>query len=287
MNSPFRKIGIAIAFSPTAGAILREAARLQQLFNAELVVIHVGARTVETESKINDLLQVAALEPANVQLKWKSGDPVREVLKCCNEEHIDLLVAGALKKENLVNHYIGTIGRKMLRKANCSLFIICSPSMNPQSIQHIVVNAEDSPFIKEAIHAACDIGKLESCAWIHVVRELKMLGLVLAANEQSNQQEYAESKQHLVQDEIDQVEKILAAIPHEGLKINIKMLSGKSGFELAHFAERKHADLLIVGAPSRRFSLFDRVFQHDLEYIFANMPCNLLMIQPKPASSNG
>jgi nucleotide-binding universal stress UspA family protein len=59
------------------------------------------------------------------------------------------------------------------------------------------------------------------------------------------------------------------------------MVSGKAGFELSKFAHRKNADLLIVGAPRRRFSVFDRVFPHDLEYIFGDMPCNLLVIHPK------
>jgi nucleotide-binding universal stress UspA family protein len=65
------------------------------------------------------------------------------------------------------------------------------------------------------------------------------------------------------------------------------MLAGKSGFELAKFAQRKHADLLVVGASPRRFSLFDRVFPHDLEYIFADMPCNLLVIHPPKSERIG
>jgi nucleotide-binding universal stress UspA family protein len=91
----------------------------------------------------------------------------------------------------------------------------------------------------------------------------------------------------LVKEEIDSVEKMLQRIPHEGLKVNIKLVSGKSGFEITQFAQRKHADLLIVGAPPRRFSLFDRVFTHDQEYIFADLPCNLLIIHPRKEVDRG
>jgi hypothetical protein len=81
---------------------------------------------------------------------------------------------------------------------------------------------------------------------------------------------------------------MLNKIPHEGVKINIKALSGKSGFELSQFATRKQADLLIVGAPPRRFYFFDRVFTHDHEYLFADLPCNLLIIHPgKKEVNNG
>ena len=71
------------------------------------------------------------------------------------------------------------------------------------------------------------------------------------------------------------------------LKINIKIVSGKSGFEIAQFAQRKQADLLVVGAPPRRFSLFDRVFTHDQEYIFADLPCNLLIVNPRKEAAHG
>jgi nucleotide-binding universal stress UspA family protein len=80
---------------------------------------------------------------------------------------------------------------------------------------------------------------------------------------------------------------MLAKIPHDGVKINIKMLSGKSGFELCKFAQRKQADWLVVGSPARRFKLFDRVFPHDLEYVFADLPCNLLIVHPRKEGHRG
>ncbi len=109
----------------------------------------------------------------------------------------------------------------------------------------------------------------------------------MTAAEQCSEEEYEEMRHKLVKEEIEIVEKILQRIPHEGLKVNIKLVSGKSGFELTQFAQRKQADLLIVGAPQRRFSLFDRVFTHDQEYIFADLPCNLLIIHPRKEVARG
>ena len=87
-------------------------------------------------------------------------------------------------------------------------------------------------------------------------------------------------RQSLVKDEVDAVQVMMESIPHRGVKINVKLISGKSGYELRKFAERKKANLLIVGAPPKRFSLFDRVFPNDLEYVFADLPCNLLIVHP-------
>jgi len=278
----FHVIGLAIAFSPTARAMLAETSRLVNHFKSRLILIHVGAHGPEEESKIKEMLAEAGLHTADVKVLWKNGDPVKEILKACREEKIDLLIAGALKKENLVNHYLGTVARKIMRKADCSVLMITNPSVEGKSLKNIVVNAEDSPYVEPAIYAACHWSDTVAGTWIHIIRELKLLGLALAANEQCNEEEYAQSKQNMLREESAEVEKILNRIPHDKLKINIKILSGKSGFELARFAERKEADLLVIGAPRRRFSFLARVFPHDQEYIFNDLPCNILVIQPRP-----
>ena len=279
MKIVFKKIGLAVAFSPTAEAMLAEAARLAQLFSTELMLIHVGEQNAKTEKKISDL--AASLKLTDYSVVWRSGKPEKEILDACHEKNIDLLVAGALKKENMIQRYIGTVARAIMRRAECSLFMVNNPSTEPRPIRQIVVNAEDSPFVETAIATSCYLAEKQNASWVHIVREIKMMGLTLSANEQLTAQEYSESKQNLVREEITIVEKMLEKIPHSNTKVNIKMLSGKSGFELRKFVERKQADLLVVGAPPRRLSFFDRLFPHDLEYIFVDMLCNLLIINQR------
>ena len=276
----FKRIGLALAFSPTAESMLAEAAKLKRLFSAELVLIHVGSHGAREDELLKSLLAKTGLTHDDIRMVWQNGDPATEIMTVCRKENIDLLVAGALKTENLVKYYIGTIARKIMRKSSCSLMMIVNPSVSPASIKNIVVNAEDSPWVKKALTIACRIAELQENAWLHIVRELKLYGLAMSAAHQHSEDEYTQLQQHLLQDEIEQVEKMLAAIPHHNTKVNIKMLSGKSGFELCKFADRKQADLLIVGAPTRRFSVLDRMFPHDLEYVFADLPCNLLIVHP-------
>jgi nucleotide-binding universal stress UspA family protein len=288
MITTIRKIGLAIAFSPRIEALLAEGIRLKKMWNAELLLIHVGNHGDEEESTLKNLLTASGLGEENaVKIFWETGNPSERILGTCKKERIDLLIAGALKKENLVQYYLGTIARKILRKADCSVLLLTNPSTAPRLFKNIVVNAEDSPFVEEAILTACHIGLKDNAAWLHVVREIKMYGLAMAVSEQYSEDEYEKMRQNLLKDEIDNVEKILHRIPHGGLKVNIKLVTGKSGFELSKFAQRKQADLLVVGAPQRRFSLFDRVFTHDQEYIFADLPCNLLIVNPRKEAING
>jgi nucleotide-binding universal stress UspA family protein len=276
VNIAFKKIGLAIAFSPTAEGMLAEATRLARFFSAELILIHVGEKSRDAEQKLIELTEIIGL--TDYKVIWRDGDPEKEILNTCREKNIDLLVAGALKKEKVIKRYIGSVSRSIMRKADCSIYIVNNPSKDLKAIQQIVVNAEDSPHVESAIALSCFLAEKENSSWVHIVREIKMMGLTLSANEQLTAQEYSESKQAMVQDEINAVERILETIPHAKTKVNIKMLSGKSGFELRKFVEKKQGDLLVVGAPARRLSFFDRIFPHDLEYIFADMPCNLLIV---------
>lgn len=276
----FRKIGVAVAFNHRGEALLAESNRLRKLFNAALVLIHVGSKTTQSEDSLRAVLAKVGLQQEEVTVCWESGDPASKILLCCQREGVDLLVAGALKEEKMIQYYLGSVARKILRKANCSVLMLLNPSINPDSFKNIVINAEDSPYIEDALQLACSLGTLENSQWLHVVREIKLYGLTMSASEQCTEEEYEKLRQNLLSNEITSVEKLLGKIPHQGLKINIKTLSGKSGFELAKFAERKKADLLIVGAPPRRFYFLDRIFPHDLEYVFANIPCNLLIVNP-------
>jgi nucleotide-binding universal stress UspA family protein len=282
MATHFKKIGLAIAFSPRMSALLAEALRMKRLWDAELALIHVGEHSDKEEDLLQQHLEAAGFTAADsVKVYWEKGKPGERILAVCKNENIDLLIAGALKKEKFVQYYLGTVARKILRKADCSVLMLTNPLVSPEPFHNIVVNAEDSPYVEDAITAACYIGMKDRATWLHVVREIKMYGLTMSVAEQCSESEYENMRHNLVKGEIESVEKILQRIPHAGLKVNIKLVSGKSGFELSRFAQRKQADLLIVGASPRRFSLFDRVFTHDLEYIFADLPCSLLIVHPR------
>lgn len=282
----WKRVGVAVALSPTAEGLLQQAAYVARIFQAELFIIHVGQASNETRLAVENLAATLLERNIPYQICWETGDPVSKILAICEREHIDLLIAGALKKENIFRYYLGTVARKIMRKANCSVLMVTNPG-ELVSYSHLVLNAEDSPYIRHALEVACWIGRKEKSKWLHVVRELKMMGLALASSDQCTEEEYNDIQQNLLHDEMSEVEKMLSSVPHEGLKVNVKVLSGKSGFELARFAERKSADLLIVGAPERRFSLFDRVFPHDLEYIFADLPAHLLIVHSRKEAMNG
>lgn len=277
----FNRLCLAFAFSPRAEALVFEATAYTRLFGGYLTILHVGQCTLEEHDRIVAMVRKHGLNEGQFAVLCEAGEPAKVILTVCRREKIDLLIAGALQKENIFKYYLGTIGRTILRRADCSVLMLTNPKTTELDYTNLVTLAEDSPYVEEAIAVSCHIAQQTKAKWIHMVRELKMYGLTLAALDQSTEGEYDQQRHQLLQDEITKVEEILSKVPHHDVKVNIKVISGKSGFELARFAEKKHAELLVVGAPGRRFNLFDRIFRHDLEYLFADLPCNLLIVHGK------
>ncbi len=275
----FKKIAIAIAFSPRQQALIIEAQRLQLLFDAELLFIHVGERNQEKELLLQQQFADAGLRMEAVKVAWEEGDPVKHILSVCQKNKVDLLVAGALKKENIFRYYIGSVARKILRKAECPVLVITEPSKSPVPFKRIAIHAGDRAEALVTIQTGCRLGQLEKSRQIHIIKEVKMYGLTMALAGEDPEHEYSETRRSLLQEEIASVQSVLDRCPDcKGLRINIKVAAGKSGYELAKFARNVEADLLITESPRRNLNFFDRMFPHDLEYILADLPTNLLIV---------
>ena len=115
------KILIGVAFSPNLKANVFEAVRLANMFDAELVGVHVGEKTDKKITDLNALLKEADVLKKTFNIIWQEGKPVKVILQTCTQQNIDLLILGALQKENLYKYYAGSIAREITRKAPCSL----------------------------------------------------------------------------------------------------------------------------------------------------------------------
>ena len=276
----FRRICLAVAFSPRTEALLAETAALCKAFGARLTIVHVGRLEAERLTWLGEKLRAFGISDESFEVVAESGSPATVIVEACRTRQIDLLVAGALQHETVIQYYIGSVGRTILRRSPCSVLILTDPRTDRNGFRQIVTLAEDTPFLKETVTAACAMGNLTGEAQLHLLRELKMFSLTLAANEQQNEEEYSEQIRQMVRDEVKAGEELLNGTSNDRLRVNVKVISGKTGYEVRKFVEKKEGDLLVVGAPARRFYFLDRVFKNDLEYLFADLPCNIMVINP-------
>lgn len=275
----FEKVAVAIAASPTLEALLAEAKRLQELFDSEILLLHVRRNEEKGEEEfLRQAIARSRFVPEKTSLFFEKGDPATAILDFCKEQRVDLLVAGALKKENILRTYLGSVGRRIIRAANCSILILVEPSEKPNPFLEIVVDGSEQPNTQKAIEIACRIGQKQSANHIHILKDIKLYGLTMAMAAEDSENEYAEQRRRLVQEEILHINKRLEKVNTSGLNINVKVISGKTGYEISKFARRIQADLIVTAGPGKKLGILDRIMTHDLEYLLADIPANMLIV---------
>lgn len=273
----YQKIALAIAFSPRMEALIAETKKLVDVFQSDLILIHVGAKTPELEQKLATVLEARGL-PTSTKVLWKIGKPAKSILGTCEEEKADMLVMGALKKEGLLTYYIGSVARKVIRKSSCSVLTLIDPKIETTEFKKIVINGTQLAYTPFVLSQGLAFSKIVNASIVNILNEIKMYGLQMSAASEDSEKKASLVKRQLVKDEMQYVEDILEQIETEDLKINIKVTGGKWAIELAKFSERIEADLLIVG-DENRLNFFDRIFPHDLEDLLSTLPCNLLIVK--------
>ncbi|WP_340156279.1 universal stress protein [uncultured Winogradskyella sp.] len=278
---PFKTIGIGVTFSPNLKANIYEAARLSQMLKTRLVLIHVGDKSSEKQAKFNAILEPFLNDNLDVEIVFKPGDPVDVILSTSEEKHIDLLILGALQRENFLKYYVGSIARKITRQAKCSILLLIKPSVERIPCEHIVVNGLKDPKTKETIASAFYVANALSVNKVTIVEEITQDELAVKVEDDKSLRMANIVKERIKLRENARVKAIIADIPENHTKdviIKSQPIFGKKGYSIGHYAQIARADLLIMNSPSK-MTFWDRLFPHDIEHILTELPTDVLIIQ--------
>ncbi len=278
---PFKKIAVAVAFSPRIEAILAESKRLQAIFEADMIFIHVGEKNLQQEQYLKHLLHRFELDGSNHKLLWEEGDPVDIILDKCKMHEVDLLVAGALEKESLVKYFLGSVARRLSRKAKCSVLMLREPNILSKPVQKIVVEGSDHPKTVNTVETAVYLAKQTRASDVTIVQESDVSKMALIRSDELSDNEAEEQKEKIIQEEDARLDEILASAGCGNLKVNVERLDGKPGYVITQYAREQKADVLVLNSPDRKLNLIDRVFPHDIEYALADLPCDLLIVHSR------
>jgi len=278
---PFNTLGIGIAFSPNLQANIYEAARLAGLFDATLVLIHVGEETQEKRNKIDNLMHECQNLVTSYVLKFDTGDPASVILDVANKSNVDLLILGAIQREGLLRYYVGSIARKITRKATCSVLLLINPSVERIACQHIVVNGLEDPKTKLAIFASFYVAQKLGATKISIAEEIRQQEVAVQVNDHQSLRKATIVKERLRLREESRIKKIVEGLPESfttNIEVHRQPIFGTRGYSIGHYAQVVRADLLVMNAPSK-LSFWDRIFPHDIEHILSELPTDVLIIQ--------
>jgi nucleotide-binding universal stress UspA family protein len=274
---PFETIAVAISFSPRCQPVLAEAKRLADILGASLLLLHIGEKTSEKEQELDEMMAELGVNPNHSRVIWMEGDPVDTILKLCKLNIVDLLVLGALEKENILKFYLGSIARNISRKAKCSVLLLTNPSNEPLKFKKIVVNGVENPKTIHTLNTSLYLAKNLKIKDVVVVNEMDVLGVAMdstAPEAKVIKKNYAEEVEETLQSVIEKCDV-------GDVKVTDKIIKGKPGYAISKFARDKKADLLVINSPDTQLNLLDRIFAHDIEYILADLPCNLLIVHSR------
>lgn len=278
---PFETIAVAVGFSPRLDSVLSEAARIKKAVGASLILIHIGAKTKKKDNLLEKAMAKAGINESDCRIIFMDGDPLDTMLKICKLNIVDLLILGALQRENILNFYLGSFARKISRRAKCSVLLLTTPTIEPDYVKKIIVNGVDNPktihTVNTSIYLARHIGVKE----ITVVTELDMPTLSMTMADSSSAPEAMKAKKEFKQDEEQKLHSISEKCSNPDVAINEKTVKGKPGYAIAKYAKDKKADLLVINSPDTQLNLLDRIFTHDIEYILADLPCDLLIVHSR------
>lgn len=278
---PFKTIGIGVTFSPNLKANIYEAARLSQMLKTRLVLIHVGDKSSKKEAKFNAILKPLLNDNLDVEIVFKPGNPVDVILSTSEEKKIDLLILGALQRENFLKYYVGSIARKITRLAKCSILLLIKPSVERIPCDHIVVNGLKDPKTKETIASAFYVANALSVNKVTIVEEITQDELAVKVEDDKSLRMANIVKERIKLRENTRVKAIIEDIPENHTKdviIKSQPIFGKKGYSIGHYAQIARADLLIMNSPSK-MTFWDRLFPHDIEHILTELPTDVLIIQ--------
>ena len=279
--NPFKSIGIGVAYSPNLKANLFEAARLSVFFGAKLFLIHVGEASEEKTNMLSIILKSFEKDKLDYEVVFKTGDPVDVILSTSEEKKIDLLILGAVKREQILKYYVGSIARKITRQAKCSILLLIKPSVERVPCQHIVVNGLKDPKTEQTITSAFYVAKQLNAEKVTIVEEIGQDQIAVKVDDDKSLRRTNIAKERIELRENSRVKEIISHIPKEYTKnktIKLQPIFGKRGYSIGHYAQISRADLLIMNAPSK-MTFLDRLFPHDIEHILTELPTDVLILQ--------
>lgn len=279
MSETFKKLGTAITFSPTGMALLKETIRLKHLLNSALLLIHSGEKNKAIETRLNTIIKDAGLDLNDVDIEWVKGDPGDSIIKAAKNNGVDLLIAGALEKENFIKFYIGSVARKIMRQSECSTLIFKSPSEKPAGFKKFYVSTDFSFQSEKTINKSFELAKKEMADEFVLIRDFRLYGLSSSIVEAGDVDAFENLRKNIQQEEEEKMKIFKRELNLKGIRIRTVCLYGKEGLAARDYALQNNADIFVVTAPSTKLKLLDRIFPHEQEYSFEHLPSNLLIIK--------
>lgn len=275
----FKKIGIAVSFSPYGKSLFKIAAFLQKELSSQLYLMHIGNFSEEKENRVKALAEEFNIDESAYKIEFKKDEPSKALAKFVETENLDLLILGALEKETTLKYYVGSVARNLMRSAPTNLLICPAKKEAEFEFNNLFITTDYSSRSESAIKFLADFGKQINSKKIVVIREFNIPGLAVTVDDFGSANDAEYSMNNLVAEEKEKLDFFLKEINIKDIAIESVCLYGKEGFASNKFVKDNNADLSVITAPLKRPKLFDRIFTSEIEFNIKEIPSPLLILK--------
>jgi nucleotide-binding universal stress UspA family protein len=239
--------------------------------------VHVGKPKNDQKNTLFALLEKYGFDSQNHKVIFEDGQVTRTLNEIAEEEKVDLIITGALKKESQRRRYLGSVSRNLARQANVPVLLVPEAALPVKPIEKIVISlSEKEP--QNVIESGLLFARNIPNAKVFIVKESALRGSRVSLAQYYTDKDLQQAHEDLIQKEEEYTRKLLEPFDCKGLNITTKVVFGHSGMGLVEFANQIGADLMIDSFPDFRLGILDRIFPHDVEYALLDLPCKLLLI---------
>ena len=271
---PFETIVVAMDFSAKSSATLRYAQAIAQLHGAKLLLVHVidpmayafptgvPASLTADQAAREELARIeeeTRKQGIGVRSVVETGDICERILQCVREYKGKLLVLGTRGRTEAGRVALGTVARQLLAKAPCPILTVTpdAESLLPWAGQW------------RTVLLATDFSLASLCALSSAHRIAHEQLVVLHSSDAKTKKERGILLERL---------RFLAPF-NESHTVPVEhfIVTGDPGEVIPKYARESHADLVVLGSPSRILSEKDMPSSTVLQVI-SNVSCPVLCI---------
>jgi nucleotide-binding universal stress UspA family protein len=274
--SPVRHILACITLTARGEALAAEVTRIAAPLAADISFLHVGTDDPRTRLALQELL-ARARAPESAGVIITEGKPAEIVCQTASTIGADMIVAGAFVNEGTLEYYIGSVARKIARRAPCSVLLLTTPTPTQDPLKTAAVTVDFAESSRDTLAFAVDFVKRFGAETLHVLSEYELPALRTGFDDAFDLREEQQMQNALQADEATRLRDFVAGIDFRGIEIRLVPLQGKKGNASSEYAREHGLDLLIASAPGRKMGLLDKLFQHDIEFVLETLPCEFLL----------
>jgi len=296
----FRKLFVAIDFSPDSDEALRQAHERAKSTGAHLAVCHIVPNSLRSDLLFPQITQVAALQvPLEIakvaetvalrvaeitgrsegefELIVDDGAPQALILSHAEEWKADLVFMGSHGQTSAADVLLGSITNSVLRHAHCPVLIV-RPGKHTG---RIIAGTDFSDPALPAIHAAADEAE-RTGSKLTVVHSLDLVWAPASYPAMA----FGGAPFEMSPDQIKELETIAQQRLEDSLKkahvtADTLVTVGSAGTALIEVASEEKANLIVVGTVGRT-GLRRALLGSVAEAVASGAPCSVLVVREHP-----